>query len=188
MENTFNLTPATVSAIQQSIKSGYNFALKAGEQHELTLATLNASKIGWSDITAAVQSTFANWPLNDKGNLKGWQKAVSEDDFEGAKMLNRFNSYRQGKYSDYGTAKTKPAPDPNKIKKIIGDEVKEEAGVQLKEQTLTSKANQFDATQVSLYLSGIFGLETIQNDPDAVAMCQGLAEKLGVKLPEVPAV
>ena len=185
MENTFNLSSATVSAIQKSLQAGYNFAIKAGEQHELTLQTLNASKISWSDITAVIQSCFKDWPLNDKGNPKGFQKAISEDNFDGAKMLNRFNSYRQGKYSDYGVSKVKAAPKhpAAPVDKAVQSEIDEV--VQTTEQVTTSKANTFDSTQVSLYLSGIFGMEAIQNDPDAIAMCQGLADKLGVKLPSL---
>lgn len=192
----FNLSDANATSIKQTIAKGYEFAKKAGEQHELTLATLKACRVSWSDISKAIIACYTDWPLNAKGDPKGIQKAIAEDDFEGAKALNRFQVYRN-KYTDYGvkkeskktganTSTTGTSADSQPTVTKTTETVEKGATLQTKEEVTTSKAHTFDASQVSLYLSGIFGLPHVQNSPDLLASVQTLAEGLGVVLPEMP--
>lgn len=171
-----NLTAATKESIKKSLKSGYDYQLKAGEAHEMTLSSLHASKVPWAEVTSTVISCFKDWPLNDKGKPKGYQAAMKEDDFLGAHQLNRFNAYRQGKYTDYGVEKQKPEPKtPAQVKKD-GESKSSEAHVVTSEE--------FDT---AIALIGIFGLAEVQAKPELVACCETLAEALGIKLPEAPA-
>ena len=94
-----------IKLVRENLTAGSDFMQKAHESYDKVLTDLQLLEVKWPDIHVYIQTVvFTDWPVktlkDGKTKPLGYQ-AAREAGYQGANVLNRFNTYRN-QFTDYG--------------------------------------------------------------------------------------
>lgn len=176
------------------LHDGYEAYKKIGETYDSLLSILQAEGVKWEKVYDTLRDLFPEWPRDEKNeSFKGLTKTLKEHpDYLPAQWLNRFNAYRNGKYSNFGVAKvkqTKAAKQAGEKAKKTADKAKSEAaGITADQTQRIGKPFIVDKAMMKHNLQelAVFIMYMGKGSSAARKHLEELAKVLGVNTEELP--